>query len=312
MQARNLSETLTSVTGERGAMPLAWWNRLSGLLAGYLELTKPEVTWLILMSTGAGFYLASEGSVNVSLLIHTVFGTGLVAAGAGTLNQLLERRSDAKMQRTERRPLPTGRIAPRSALVFGLTLAGAGIATLTSAVNVTAALLALGTLVSYLFFYTPLKSRTPLCTLVGAVPGAMPPVIGWAGARGELHPEAGILFLILFLWQFPHFLAIAWMYREDYARGGMLMLPVVDPEGKATGRQILLYTAALLPVSLFPTQLGLTGQLYLFGSMALGLVFLYYAAEMVRSRTRQGARRLLLASVGYLPLVFVLMVLDKG
>ena len=312
MRARNLSETFAPLTEVHGEVSLAWRNRLSGFLAGYMELTKPEVTWLILMSTGAGFYLASQGSVNLLLLLQTVLGTGLVAAGTGTLNQLLERSADAKMQRTEGRPLPTGRITPRSALVFGLTLSTAGLATLALAVNTLTCLLTLATLAGYLLFYTPLKSRTPLCTLVGAIPGAMPPVIGWAGARGELHPEAGILFLILFLWQFPHFLAIAWMYREDYARGGMLMLPVVDPEGKATGRQILFYTAALLPVSLFPTQLGLTGRLYLFGSMALGLVFLYYAVAMARSRTRQGARRLLLASVGYLPLVYALMVLDKG
>ena len=280
-------------------------------IADYLELTKPEVTWLILISTAAGFYLASRGSIEIIVLLEAVFGTGLVAAGTGTLNQYLERDSDAKMRRTQSRPLPAGRLHPLHALVFGVTLAAAGVLILALVINLLTSLLALATLGSYLLIYTPLKSRTSLCTLVGSVPGAMPPLIGWAAARGEVGLEAMILFLILFLWQVPHFLAIAWMYREDYARAGIVMLPVVDPEGKATGRQILLCTLALGVASLLPTWVGLTGHLYLVGAVVLGLAFLYYAASAVLSRSNRGARRLLLASVGYLPLVLALMLVDK-
>ena len=282
-----------------------------GRIADYFELTKPEVVWLILMSTGAGFYLASQGTLDLLLLFHAVMGTALVAGGTGTLNQYLEREGDARMRRTQRRPLPGGRLEPGKALVFGILLSTMGLLQLALAVNLLASLLALITLGSYLLLYTPLKTRTVYCTLVGALPGAMPPVIGWAAARGEIGLEAVVLFAMLFLWQFPHFLAIAWMYRDDYERGGIVMLPVIDREGKSTGRQIIFCAWLLLPVSLMPAFLGMAGPIYLFGCIALGLAFAYYAVSAASSRSFRGARRLLLASVVYLPLVLALMVLDK-
>ena len=282
-----------------------------GRIADYIELTKPEVVWLILMSTGAGFYLASQGAVDLLLLFYAVMGTALVAGGTGTLNQYLEREGDARMRRTQRRPLPGGRLKPGKALVFGILLSTMGVLQLALAVNLLASLLALITLGSYLLLYTPLKTRTVYCTLVGALPGAMPPVIGWAAARGEIGLEAVVLFAMLFLWQFPHFLAIAWMYRDDYERGGIVMLPVIDREGKSTGRQIVFCAWLLLPVSLMPAFLGMAGPIYLFGCIALGLAFAYYAVSAAFSRSFRGARRLLLASVVYLPLVLALMVVDK-
>ena len=282
-----------------------------GRIADYIELTKPEVVWLILMSTGAGFYLASQGALDLLLLFYAVMGTALVAGGTGTLNQYLERAGDARMRRTQRRPLPGGRLEPGKALVFGILLSTMGVLQLALAVNLLASLLALITLGSYLLLYTPLKTRTVYCTLVGALPGAMPPVIGWAAARGEIGLEAVVLFAMLFLWQFPHFLAIAWMYRDDYERGGIVMLPVIDREGKSTGRQIVFCAWLLLPVSLMPAFLGMAGPIYLFGCMALGLAFAYYAVSAAFSRSFRGARRLLLASVVYLPLVLALMVVDK-
>ena len=282
-----------------------------GQIADYIELTKPEVVWLILMSTGAGFYLGSQGALDLLRLFYAVMGTALVAGGTGTLNQYLEREGDARMRRTQRRPLPGGRLEPRKALVFGILLSTMGVLQLALAVNLLASLLALITLGSYLLLYTPLKTRTVYCTLVGALPGAMPPVIGWAAARGEIGLEAVVLFAMLFLWQFPHFLAIAWMYRDDYERGGIVMLPVIDREGKSTGRQIVFCAWLLLPVSLMPAFLGMAGPIYLFGCMALGLAFAYYAVSAAFSRSFRGARRLLLASVVYLPLVLALMVVDK-
>ena len=282
-----------------------------GRIADYIELTKPEVVWLILMSTGAGFYLGSQGALDLLRLFYAVMGTALVAGGTGTLNQYLEREGDARMRRTQRRPLPGGRLEPRKALVFGILLSTMGVLQLALAVNLLASLLALITLGSYLLLYTPLKTRTVYCTLVGALPGAMPPVIGWAAARGEIGLEAVVLFAMLFLWQFPHFLAIAWMYRDDYERGGIFMLPVIDREGKSTGRQIVFCAWLLLPVSLMPAFLGMAGPIYLFGCMALGLAFAYYAVSAAFSRSFRGARRLLLASVVYLPLVLALMVVDK-
>jgi protoheme IX farnesyltransferase len=282
-----------------------------GRIADYIELTKPEVVWLILMSTGAGFYLGSQGALDLLRLFYAVMGTALVAGGTGTLNQYLEREGDARMRRTQRRPLPGGRLEPRKALVFGILLSTMGVLQLALAVNLLASLLALITLGSYLLLYTPLKTRTVYCTLVGALPGAMPPVIGWAAARGEIGLEAVVLFAMLFLWQFPHFLAIAWMYRDDYARGGIVMLPVIDRDGKSTGRQINFCAWLLLPVSLLPAFMGMAGPVYLFGCLALGLAFIYYAASADLSRSLRGARRLLLASVVYLPLLLALMVVDK-
>ena len=275
----------------------------------YLELTKPNVTWLILMSTGVGYYLGSAHPLGSMLFFfHVLFGTALVASGTGALNQWMERDVDAKMRRTQDRPLPAGRLDPTRAFWFGLLLSVVGIAYLAVAVSVLTGLLGAFTCSSYLLCYTPLKKRTPLSTLVGAFPGAMPILMGFAAGRGRLTLEGWVLYGILFFWQFPHFLSIATLYREDYERGGIVMLPVVDREGVATRRQIVLYTLALLAVSLVPTLLGLSGTVYFCGALALGLAFLYFGVGV---RTKSQARRLLQASVFYLPLVYSLMVLDK-
>lgn len=278
----------------------------------YLELTKPSIVWLILMSTVVAFYLASDGSLAYWLLLHTVVGTGLLAAGSGALNQWFEREADGKMRRTENRPLPAGRLAAFPALWFGVGISIAGMAYLFLAVNTLTALIGTVTLASYLFLYTPLKSRTWLSTFVGAFPGAAPPLIGWAAVRNELSWEAWVLFAILFLWQFPHFYAIAWMYREDYARAGILMLPVVEPDGASTGRQIVAYAAVLVPISLAPTWLGVAGWVYFFGALAVSLIYLAFGIVSARRKTGVQARRLLQASVLYLPLIYCFLVLNKS
>jgi protoheme IX farnesyltransferase len=282
----------------------------------YLELTKPNVTWLILMSTAVGFYLGSPapslGGLNWILLVHAVIGTALVASGTGALNQWMERVVDGKMRRTQARPLPAGRLCPVRAFWFGLALAVAGTAYLAVMVNGLTGFLGAFTCTSYLLCYTPLKSRTPHATLVGAFPGAMPILMGWTAASGRLTIEGWVLYAILFLWQFPHFLAIAALYREDYERGGIRMLPVVEPAGRSTRRQILGYTVALLAVSVVPTLLGLNGKIYLTGTLLLGFAFLYFGLDIASRYTKLQARRLLQASVIYLPLVYVLMVVDKA
>ncbi len=287
------------------------WKRNQDRLRSYLELTKPEVTSLVVISTLAGFYLASQGSLDLVLLLHTLAGTALVAGGTAAFNQFFERGDDVKMRRTANRPIPAGRVQPSPALWFAAIVSAAGILYLALAVNFTASLLASLTWGSYLFCYTPLKKRTTLCTAVGALPGAMPPLIGWAAARNALSAEAWVLYAILFFWQFPHFLSIAWMYREDYARAGIRMLPVVDASGKATGRQMVLCSLALLPVSLAPTLLGMTGTLFLGGSLVLGFAFLYFSVQAALTPSNVRARRLLQASVIYLPFLFALLMVDK-
>jgi protoheme IX farnesyltransferase len=277
----------------------------------YLELTKPRITWLILMSAAVGYFFGMHGSFDLWKALHTLCGVALIASGTAALNQWYEREADRKMRRTADRPIPAGRLSPNRALLFGLGLSVAGLIELALAVNVLTGLLGLFTMASYLCLYTPLKQRTPLSTLVGAFPGAMPPLIGYAGSSGTLTLEAWTLFAILFLWQFPHFLAIAWMYREDYARAGILMLPVVEPDGSATARQIVLYSLALIPVSVFPFILGMSGQIYPFGALLLGLLFLYSGIRVALDRTILKARRVLLASVIYLPLIYCLMLLDR-
>jgi len=279
--------------------------------ADYWTLTKPEVNVLVLVSTLVGFYLAAPGAVHGWLLFHTLMGTLLVASGTGTLNQYLERRTDGFMRRTANRPLPAGRLKPGQALWFGVLLSVAGGAELWFAANPLTGALALATLATYLTCYTPLKRRTPLCTLVGAFPGAMPPLIGWAAVRNGLSAQAWVLYAILFLWQFPHLLAIAWMYREDYARAGLRMLPRLDPDGQVTVRRIMACTLALLPVSLIPALTGSAGKVYLVGAGMLGVGFLYYGARLATRRTNVLAKQLLLASIVYLPLVFGLLMLDR-
>jgi protoheme IX farnesyltransferase len=264
------------------------------------------------MSTGIGYFFGLRGvGAHWMVLVHTLLGTGLLASGTATLNEWYERDADARMRRTSGRPIPSGRVRPAGALVFGIALSIAGFADLALAVNRVAALWGLATLASYLFLYTPLKQRTPHATTVGAFPGAMPPLIGYAAAAGTLHLEAWALFTILFLWQFPHFLSIAWMYREDYGRAGMRMLPVVEPDGKSTARQIVLSSLALLPASLAPNLLGMAGRAYLVGASLLGAAFLYSGVRVALERTRPRARRVLLASVMYLPLLYGLMLLDR-
>jgi protoheme IX farnesyltransferase len=249
--------------------------------------------------------------VHLPVLLHTLLGTALVAAGASALNQLLERRSDALMRRTENRPLPAGRLHPTEVLVFGFALGLSGVCYLALTVQRPwAALIAAITFISYVWIYTPLKRRTPLNTLVGAVPGALPPLIGWAAVRGSLDPEALALFFIIFLWQVPHFLAIAWIYRDDYARAHQRMLPVVDPDGTRTGRQMLTYCMALIPTSLAPVAFGGSGLIYLGGALFLGLFFLACALRFTRERSVAQARRVLRGSLVYLPALFALLVLD--
>jgi protoheme IX farnesyltransferase len=280
----------------------------------YLELTKPRITWLILMSTGIGYFfgvtVAGTGWHWLTLL-HTIIGTGLIASGTAALNQWFERDADAKMRRTQMRPLPSGRIAADNALLFGIGISVLGFYELALGVNVLTGLLGLFTLASYLFVYTPLKRRSPHSTTIGAIPGAMPPLIGYAAASGTLNTNAAILFAILFLWQFPHFYAIAWMYREDYERAGICMLPVVEPDGASTARQMFLYSCALLPISLIPSLLAMTGNLYLIGALALGAYYVYSSTRVRFNRTRQQARRVLFASIVYLPLLYGLMVIDR-
>ncbi len=285
-------------------------NRFSAL-GDYWTLTKPEVNFLVVVSTLVGFYLGSHGRLDWLLLVHTLLGTLLVASGTATLNQFMEREADSRMRRTAMRPLPAGRLSPSKAFWFGMMLSAAGAIYLWRLVNGLASALAVFTLATYLLVYTPLKRKTPFCTLVGAFPGAVPPLIGWAAARGGLNGEAWVLSGILFLWQFPHFLAIAWMYREDYARAGLLMLPPDDREGRSTTLRILVYSSALLPVSLAPVMMGQVGLIYFFGAIILGLGLLGYGARLAVTRSKALARRVVLASVVYLPLVFALMMVDK-
>ncbi len=280
-------------------------------LAAYAELTKPRITSLIVLTSAAGFALASPGAVNYSALIAAMVGIALLSSGIATLNQYMERDLDALMRRTVDRPLPSGKLHPNEALIFGWGLTLGAEIYLALLVNPLTALLGLTVIAGYLFAYTPLKTRTTLSTMVGAFPGAVPPLIGWAAARGEIGLEAWVLFAILFLWQFPHFLAIAWMYREDYGRAGILMLPVVEPEGRVTAQQIVVYTVLLLPVSVLPALLGTSGKIYFVGAIILGLLFLYSSVRAAISKSRQEAKRLLLASVIYLPLLFILMVVNR-
>jgi heme o synthase len=288
--------------------------RLFAAMPDYWALTKPEVNLLILITTFAGFYLAPTtglGEFRIPLVLHTLLATLLVAGGTGTLNQFLERSFDVQMRRTARRPLASGRIESSHALWFGVSLSVAGTAYLALAVNILASLLAVVTLLSYLFLYTPLKRKTALCTLVGAFPGAVPPLIGWAAARGRLDPEAWVLYAMVFLWQFPHFMAIAWMYREDYARAGYLVLPAGELRDRFVMWQSVAVSLALLPLSLIPAITGESRLVYSVGALILGSIFLYYSARFAFHRSNVAARQLLAASIVYLPLVFVLMMLDK-
>jgi protoheme IX farnesyltransferase len=279
-------------------------------LADFLTLTKPEITFNVVLTALVGFLAADHGSVRVLPLVHALLGTGLVAGAASSLNQWAERGHDALMHRTVRRPLPAGRLSPQESAIFGLALGVLGTAYLALSVGVLASALAAATAVSYLLIYTPLKRVTSLATVVGAVPGAMPPLIGWAAARGALAPGAWVLFLILFFWQMPHFLALAALYRKDYARAGFRVLPVVDPGGASTGRQAVLYALALLVVSLLPTPLGMAGPLYFFGALTLGVGFVYYGIRLALvPASHRHASSLFRYSLLYLPVLCALMAL---
>jgi heme o synthase len=277
----------------------------------YVQLTKPRITFMVIVTTFIGFILGSAGPIDYVLLLHTIFGTALVAAGASALNMVLEWDVDARMRRTENRPIPAGRITVLQALSFGSILSGAGLIYLLVLVNPITSVLAAITLALYLFAYTPLKRKTSLCTVVGAVPGAIPPMMGWTAVQGSIGFQAWWLFSILFLWQLPHFLAIGWLYREDYARGGFPMLPVTDTEGIQTSRQVIINTVALIAISLLPAFLGLSGVLYFAGALILGIMFLIMGIRLWQTKSNPSARQLLLASVLYLPLLLSLLVLDK-
>lgn len=279
-------------------------------LSAYSELTKPRIAFLLVLTAAAGFYLGSDKGFNLTLFINSMLGITLIAFGSATLNQYIERNIDGLMERTANRPLPTGKLSGREALIFGILLCVAAEIYLATAVNLLTALLGLIVIIGYVLIYTPLKTRTSASTAIGAFPGAMPPLMGFTAAAGHISIGAWVMFAMLFLWQFPHFLAIAWMYREQYAKAGILMLPVVEPAGKITVRQILIFTILLIPVSLAPFFLGIAGWIYLIGAIVLGVWFLYAGIQMARTKTIPQARKLLLVSVLYLPLIFALLVFN--
>jgi protoheme IX farnesyltransferase len=280
-------------------------------LAIYAELAKIRLIALVLVTTAVGFAMADAGPFWSARLAWTMLGTGLAAAGSMALNQWLETDRDGRMERTRHRPLPAGLLSRRHALAFGVAAAAVGLAVLLSRVNLLTALLALLVVVLYTAVYTPLKARTPLCTLAGAVCGAIPPMMGWSAAAGRLGFGAWLLAGVLFLWQIPHFLALAWLYRDDYRRGGFRMLPVLDPEGRVTAAFVMVYTAALLPVTVAAVAAGLAGRAYAAGAVALGAAFLGAGAHLAVVRSAASARRLFLASLLYLPLLLGLMVADR-
>jgi protoheme IX farnesyltransferase len=307
-----MKEFAIDVTPEASAAVAVAPLALREKLAAFVELTKPRITFLIVLTSAAGFCLGSKGRFDYLALFNSLFGIALLSSGIAALNQYIERDLDGRMRRTLARPLPTGKLSPAAALAFGVGLTVFAELYLLAFVNALTAAFGVSVIVGYLFCYTPLKTRSSLSTIVGAFPGAMPPLMGWTAATGEAGVEAWALFAILFAWQFPHFLAIAWMYKEDYARAGILMLPVVEPaEGRMTARQIVIWTLLLVPVSLFPAALGTTGAVYFYGAFVLGLLFLVTSIHAALSNTRRGARRLLLASVLYLPVLFGLMVFNK-
>lgn len=281
------------------------------LPADLWELTKPGINALVLVTAAVGSYLASEGRLDIQLLIWTLGGTALLSGGTNALNQYAERVADTRMKRTRDRPLPAGRLQPGLALTFAVSISAAGVLVLALLVNPLTALLGVVALVVYIFAYTPLKQRTSLCTIVGAIPGAIPPMMGWTAVSGRVDVVAWVLFAIVFLWQLPHFLAIAWLYRADYAKAGLPMLPVVDPEGIRTGHQIILYSLALLPVSLLTTILDVTGAIYFFGALTLGVGLIALGVGVAVARTGLYAKRLFFASIVYLPALLILMVIDK-
>ena len=279
--------------------------------ADFITLAKPRLNLLVVVSAVAGYVMAGGDAGDVVRVLCVALGTGLVAGGASAFNQILERVPDGLMQRTRRRPMPDRRLTTGEALLFASIMASTGLLVLTLGANLLSATVAFATLVTYVVIYTPLKRVSSLATVVGAIPGALPAVIGWAAAEGALSRGAWVLFAIMFLWQLPHFLAIAWIYREDYARAGFPMLPVIEPDGRSTGRQAVIYAVSLLPVSLAPTLVGMTGTAYFAGAMALTLVFVALAVRFGLSRSIADARRLFFGSIIYLPALWMLMIADR-
>lgn len=275
------------------------------------DLTKARLTLLVLLTTLVGFYLGTGAATNYALMLHAVLGTALLASGAAALNQLLERDYDARMRRTQGRPLPAGRLTPEAVLLFGGFCSVTGLVYIALAVNLLTSVLGAVTLLTYLFIYTPLKRVTWLNTAVGAIPGAIPPLMGWTAARGEMSPEGWALFGILALWQMPHFFAIAWIYRDEYAKAGFVMLPAVDAAGSRTGQQAVGHTLVLLPVSLLPFLFNVAGPIYLAGAIILGVAYLACAFNFSRRLTLRSAKLLFFSSIIYLPLLLTLLVLDK-
>lgn len=293
-------------------LPPAAPTRTRKAWSDYLELTKPRLNLLVVITTWAGYYLGMRDDAPLALMLHTVVGTTLVAGGASVLNQVWEKDTDRLMRRTRRRPLPDARLQPGPALWFGVVLTLVGLAELWFLANPLAAVVAVATVLSYVIVYTPMKLKSSLSTIVGAVPGALPPLIGWAAATDTLSLGGWVLFGIVFLWQMPHFLAIAWMHRDDYAQAGMPLLPVLEPSGYSTGRQALLYAAATIPVSLLPTLIGLAGPRYLITAIVLGAVVLWLSLEFAATRTHVTARRLFFATIIYLPLLWGALVADHA
>ena len=277
----------------------------------FVALAKPRLNLLVVASTLVGYAMAPGVPLGVLAVCGLLLGTGLVAGGASAFNQVLERDLDALMRRTRARPLPDQRLQPLEGMLFGTALTIAGLLLIVASSNVLAATVALATLLSYAVVYTPLKRRTSFATVIGAIPGALPPIIGWAAVEGSLPAQSWTLFGIMFLWQLPHFLAIAWMYREDYARAGYPMLPVIEPDGRSTGRQAAVYAAALVPVSLAPTLMRMTGEVYFAGALVLGLAFLWLTIRFARTRSVADARRVFFGSIVYLPLLWILMIANR-
>ncbi len=293
----------------RPTVSLLPWPGTAAKASDFAALAKPRLNLLVVASTGAGFFLAAE-RIDPAVFFHTIVGTALVAGGAAAFNEIIERDSDALMRRTRTRPLPMRRLELAPATWFAFSLSILGLLQLAAGATTLAAGVALATLVSYVLVYTPMKRRSPMATLVGGIPGALPPVIGWAAASGELTAGAWVLFAIVFLWQMPHFLAIAWLCRDDYARAGLKMLPVVEPDGRSTAQQTVLYAAVLVPVSLLPAVAGLAATLYFAGAAVLGLAFFAFAVRFAARRDRPTAVRLFVGSIVYLPLLWTILLLD--
>jgi protoheme IX farnesyltransferase len=293
------------------SLPIPEARRSASTLGDYVALTKPRLNFLVVATSAAGYYLGAARTIDAAAMVQAVAGTALVAGGAAVLNQLYERDTDALMRRTRLRPLPAGRVTPTDARNFGLALSAAGLALLALRANWLAAVLALATIVAYLAVYTPMKRRTPMATLVGAIPGALPALIGWTASRGRVTLGGAALFAIVFLWQIPHFMAIAWLYRDDYGKAGFPMLAVIDPEGRRAGRQALWYATALVPVSVLPSYAGIAGPVYLGSAIVLGLALFVLSARFAAQRSDPSARALFFGSIIYLPLLWIVLIADK-